>query len=67
MLKNRKIVTKIRNVIIGLIAIIMILGFLISVKNIEKSIIAIDELKKVESGVRIATIDINQRNNKSNL
>lgn len=67
MLKNRKIVTKIRNIIIVLMAIIVILGFLISVKNIETSIIAIDKLNKVESGIRIAAIDINQRNNKSNL
>jgi len=67
MLKNRKNVTKIRNVIIGLIAIMIILGFLISVKQIKTNIIAIEELKNVKSGLRIAAIDINQRKNKSNI
>ena len=68
MLKNRKIVTKIRNVIIGLIAVIIILGFFISVRQIKTNIIAIDELKNVKSGLRIAAIDIDERkSNKSNL
>ena len=63
MLKNKKYVTKIKNIIIGLMAIIVIFGFYIGVRNIQDEVIEIKSIPAEKLENMKTALEIDKRKN----